>query len=78
MVVIGTDENVFSINECPSEEPLLMFSDIVRVSNEDCWETIAGSSADVGVDDESRGMFEFEPDIEYNEDGIVVDDGPLD
>jgi hypothetical protein len=37
----GIFENVLSINECPSEEPLLIiversFSDIVRVNNEDC------------------------------------------
>jgi hypothetical protein len=39
--VVGIVENVFSINECPSEEPLLMiversFSDIVRDNNDDC------------------------------------------
>ncbi len=77
--VLGIVENVLSINECPSEEPLLIiversFSDIVRVNNDDCWDTIAGSSDD----DESRGMFEFEPDIEYNDDGIAVDDCALD
>jgi hypothetical protein len=54
------------------------FSDIVRDNNDDCWETIVGSSDDDVVDDESRGMFEFEPDIEYNDDGIVVDDWLLD
>jgi hypothetical protein len=37
----GIFENVLSINECPSEEPLLIigersFSDIVRVKNDDC------------------------------------------
>lgn len=39
--VDGIFENVLSVNECPSEEPLLMivdrsFSDKVRGSNDDC------------------------------------------
>ena len=82
----GISENVLSINECPSEEPLLIiaersFSDIVRLINDDCWDIIAGSTEVDG--DDSRGMFEFDkpdPGPEYNDDGIVVivvDDGVL-
>lgn len=82
----GIFENVLSNKEWPSEEPLLIiaersFSDIVRVNNDDCWDTIAGSIAFDDNKDGSRGMLQFgkpdpDPEPEYNDGSVIaVDEG---
>lgn len=83
MIVERLGKLLLSINECPSDEPLVInegggfversFSDIVRDNNDDCWEFIDDSRLFVG--NSSGGMFEFDNDgpvPEYNDDGIIL------